>query len=57
MLKFHIKVFQISSLLNPVLDLNFIWYDDRYWFEILLSTIPTPGHDLQGRVIDFIILW
>ena len=46
MLKFYVKVFKISKLLNPVIDLNYIWYDDRYWSKILFSTIPTPGHDL-----------
>ena len=34
------------------MDLNYIWYDDRYWFEIYFRTIPTPGHDLYVKVTD-----
>ena len=46
MCKFYAKVFKISEFLNPVIDLNYILYDDRYWSKILFSAIPTPGLDL-----------
>ena len=54
---FDIKVFKISWFLNPVIDLNYIWYDDRYWSKTLFSAIPTPGHDLQVKVTDLEILY
>ena len=40
-----------------MIDLNYIWYDDRYWSKILFSTIPTPGHDLQVKVTDLEVLY
>ena len=36
--------------------LNYVWYDDRYWFKILFSTIPTPGNDLQIKITDLEIV-
>ena len=45
-LKFYVNVFKISYFLNPLIDLNYIWYDDRYWSKNLFRAIPTPGHDL-----------
>ena len=35
------------------MDLVYIWYDDRCWSKILLSTIPTPIHDFKVKVTDF----
>ena len=53
---FHVKVvkvfFEDLILNNPFMDLNYMRYDDRYWFEILFSFISTPGHDLQVKVTD-----
>ena len=34
------------------MDLVYVWYDDRQWSKILLSTIPTPMHDLKVKVTD-----
>ena len=55
-LKFHFKVFKILYFLNPLFDLNYIRSDDRYWFKLLLSTSPIPGHALQVKVMDLEIL-
>ena len=33
-----------------------ICFDDRYWSKNLFSTIPTPGHDLQIKVMESEIL-
>ena len=41
---------------NPLMDLVYIWYDDRYWSKILFSTIPTPMHDLKVKVMDLELL-
>ena len=38
------------------MDLVYIWYDDRHWSKILLSTIPTSMHDLKVKVIDLELL-
>ena len=42
--------------LNPQVDLVYIWYDYRCWSKILLSTIHTPAHDLDVKVMDLEIL-
>ena len=36
------------------MDLVYVWYDDRS--KILLSTIPTPMHDLMVKVTDLELL-
>ena len=33
-----------------MLDLIYIWYDDRYWSKVLFTTIPTPACDLKVKV-------
>ena len=38
------------------MDLVYIWYDDRDRSKILISTIPTPMHDLKIKVTDLEIL-
>ena len=40
------------------MDLVYVWYDDRHWSKILLSTIPTPTpmHDLKVKVTDLELL-
>ena len=50
------KVFKTSLFPNPLMDLVYIWYDDRYWSKILFSTIPTPMHDLKVKVTDLELL-
>ena len=52
MLKFCIKVFRTSLFPNPMMDFVHVWCDDRYWSNILHSTIPTPIHDLKVKVTD-----
>ena len=47
------KFFRTSLFPNPLMDLVYIWYDDRYWSKILFSTIPIPMHDLKVKVTDF----
>ena len=53
---FYVKIFKISLSLNPLVNFNNIWYDDRYWSTILFGTIPTPGQDLQIKFTDLEIL-
>ena len=38
------------------MDLVYIWYDDRHWSKILLSTIPNPMHDHKVKVTDLELL-
>ena len=52
MLKFYIKVFKISSFLNPYMDIFYIWHDYRYWSKTLFSSISTPAYDLEVKVTD-----
>ena len=47
MLKFYVKVFRISLLLNYVMDLVPIRYPDRYWSKVFTSTISTHDRDLE----------
>ena len=47
-----VKVFKTSLFPNPLMDLVYVWYNDRYWSKILFSTIPTPIHDLKVKVTD-----
>ena len=56
MLKFYVKIFRTSLFPNPLMDLVYIWYDDRYWSKILFSTIPTSMHDLKVKVTDLVFL-
>ena len=56
MLTFYVKVFRTSFFPNPLMDLVYIWYDNRYWSKILFSTIPTPMHDLTVKVTDLELL-
>ena len=46
-LKFYIKVFRISLLLNCTMDLVPIWYHDMF-----ISTISTHDLDLEVAVTD-----
>ena len=55
-LKFHVKVFKTLYLLNPQMDLVYIWYDYRCWSKILLSTIHIAAYDVQVKVTDLEIL-
>ena len=38
------------------MDLVYVWYDDRHWSKILLSTIPTPMRGLKVKVTDLELL-
>ena len=38
------------------MDLVYVWYDDRHWSKILLSTILTPMHDFKVKVTDLELL-
>ena len=38
------------------MDLVYVWYDDRHWSKILLTTIPTPMHDFKIKVTDLELL-
>ena len=47
-----IKVFRISLLLKQMIDLVPIWYHDRYWSKVFISTINTHDRDLVVEVTD-----
>ena len=48
------SVLAFANVSNPLMDLVHVWYDDRYWSKILCSTIPTPLHDLEVKVTEFL---
>ena len=52
----NINIFKTSLFPNPMMDLVYVWYDDRHWSKILLSIIPTPMHDLKVKVTDLELL-
>ena len=52
MLKFSIEVFWISLLLNYTMYLVPVWYQDRHWSKVFISTISTHDHDLEVEVTD-----
>ena len=52
MLKFYVEVFRTSLFQNAMMDLVHVWNGDRYWSNILHSTIRTPIHDLKVKVTD-----
>ena len=39
-----------------MIDLVYVWYDDRYWSKILHSTVPNPIHDGQGHGLGTFML-
>ena len=39
-----------------MMNLVYVWYNDRYWPKIILGTIPTPVHALKVKVTDFLCL-
>ena len=47
MLNFYVKVFRLSLLLNWMIDLVPIWYHDRYWSKVFISTTSTHDRDLK----------
>ena len=55
-LKFYRKIFKTSYLLNPQMDLVYIWYVYRCWSKILLSCIHTSAYDLEVKTTDLEIL-
>ena len=54
MLKFYVKIFRISLLLNYMMDLAPIGYYDRYWSKVFISTISTHDRDLEVEVTDLV---
>ena len=55
MLKFYVKVFRMSLLPNPMMDLVHVCTDDGYWSKILHSTIPIPIDYLKVKVMNFYV--
>ena len=49
---FYVKVFRTSLFANPLMNLVYIWYDDRYWSKVLFIAVPIPIHDLKVKVTD-----
>ena len=39
-------------LLLILIHLVDIWYDDKYSYKVVISTIQTPAHDLKAKVTD-----
>ena len=56
MLKVSCQNFKTLYFLNPLMDLVYIWHDYRCWSKILLSTIHTPVHGLEVKVMGLEIL-
>ena len=56
--KFYVKVFRTSLFLNSMVYLFHVWHDDRYWSQILCSTIPNPVYvkvtDLEFLYCNFL---
>ena len=52
MLKFYVKVFRISLLLNYMMDLFPIWYHARYWSKDFISTTSTHDRHLEVKITD-----
>ena len=50
MLKFYVKVLKNWFISKPYLV--YVWHVVRYWSKLLGSTIPTPVHDLNVKVMD-----
>ena len=51
-LKLYVKVFRISLLLNQMMDLVPVWYHDKYWSKVFISTISIHDRDLEDQVTD-----
>ena len=51
-----IGVHFISTLLVDISNYCFLfkytWYDDKYWYKIVISTIQAPVNDIKVKVID-----
>ena len=52
-LQFCVKVSKNLHFASHMMDLVYIWYDDRYWSKVLFTTIPIPTHYLKVKVTDF----
>ena len=50
MLKFYVRGFKTLYFLNSLMDLLYIWYDNRCWSKILFSTVHTPAYDPEVKV-------
>lgn len=48
--KINIRVLRLSFQNQHFDYFTHTWYEDRYWSEILFSTIAAPEHDLQIKV-------
>ena len=47
----------ISYFLNLLIDLNYNWYDEKWWSEILFSIYSTPGNNQQVKISELNILY
>ena len=56
-LRFTLKYLGPHYFKIHLLDLVHVCYDDRCWSKILLSTIPTPMHDIKVKVTDLELLY
>ena len=44
---FCVKVYKTSYFEDPLMDFIHIWHDGKYRSKVFISTIPTPGADLE----------
>ena len=57
MLKFCFKVSNSSYIADYLIDLDYNWYDDRYWSKVLFSNTLTHTYDLKVKVRDSDLLF
>ena len=47
----------IKLLLLILIHLADTWYDDKYSYKVVISTIQTPAHDLKVKATDRIFMF
>ena len=52
MLQVYVKDFKTLLFPNALMDLVYIWREDRYWSKVFLSIIPVPIYDMKVNVTD-----
>ena len=48
-LKFYAKVFKVLVFLNHLLNLSYMWSDDRYWFKFYSALFSLLGMTYRSR--------
>ena len=52
MFKYYVKVLKTSYFPNHMMDLVYIWYEDKYRSKDLFSNVPNHSYDLKVKVMD-----